>query len=147
MLTTRLKTSRINATVQMTVNLSSYKLLRKYGAAAKSPDDKKQIIMLPQLFTDLFFLSYTEPDSEPARYGTIMYRNTLIREYENQGRTTQITTRSPAVSTTPTKNILASITLLNENLAVYSSSAIFHRKDLSVSTRIPTARRGVKANG
>lgn len=147
MLTTRLKTSRINATVQMTVNLSSYKLLRQYGAAAKSPDDKKQIIMLPQLLSDRFFLSYTEPNSEAARYGTIIYRNTLIREYENQGRTTQITTRSPAVSTIPTRNILASITLLNENLAVYSNSAIFHLKDIPVSTRIPTARRGVKAKG
>ena len=72
MLTTRLKTSRINAIVQMTVNLSSYKRLRQYGAAAKSPDDIKQIIMLPQLLSDLFFLSYTEPDSEAARYGTIM---------------------------------------------------------------------------
>ena len=131
----------------MKENLSSYKLLKQYGAAAKSPDDIKQIIMLPQLLSDLFFLSYTEPDNEAARYGTVIYRNTLIRAYENQGRTTQITTRSPAVSTTPTRNILASITLLNENLAVYSSSAIFHRKDLPVSTRIPTARRGVKANG
>ena len=56
----------------MTVNLSSYKLLRKYGAAAKSPDDKKQIMMLPQLLSDLVFLSYTEPDSEAARYGTVM---------------------------------------------------------------------------
>ena len=56
----------------MKVNLSSYKLLKQYGAAAKSPDDIKQIIMLPQPLCDLFFLSYTEPDSEAARYGTIM---------------------------------------------------------------------------
>ena len=48
----------------MTVNLSSYKLLRQYGAAAKSPDETKQIIMLPQPLSDLFFLSYTEPDNE-----------------------------------------------------------------------------------
>ena len=55
--------------------------------------------------------------------------------------------RSPAVFTVPARNSLASMTLLKENLAACSSSAILQRKDLLVSKRIPRARNGVRENG
>ena len=64
--------SRTKTANQTTANCSSYKLLMQYGAAAKKADDNRQITMLPHPLSVLCFLSYTEPNSEADKYGTIM---------------------------------------------------------------------------
>jgi hypothetical protein len=53
----------------------------KMGAAAKTAEDRVQITRLPSPASVLFFLSYKDPRKAAKRYGTIMYKNTLMREY------------------------------------------------------------------